>query len=219
MIKGAIFDVDGVLIDSMIIWKDLGVRYLKSLDIKPEEELSAILFSMSMEQGAEYLKKQYSINKTSEEIFSDFKVLLEDFYFNQAEAKAGALETARFLKDKGIPMVAATSSPRIHVTRALQRNGLMEYIENVFTVTEIGVSKHEPDIFIKAAESMHAKPEETIVFEDSFYALETAAKNGFISVGVFDEFGESNQKAMRETSDIYVKELVEFQNHWNSVNK
>ena len=52
MIRGAIFDLDGVLLDSMGIWNDLGARYLRSLLVEPEPELNQILFSMSMEQGA-----------------------------------------------------------------------------------------------------------------------------------------------------------------------
>lgn len=219
MIKGVIFDVDGVLIDSMIIWRDLGIRYLRSMDIEPEEGLQKILFSMSMEQGAEYLQKKYNLDKTPEEVFADFKNLLEDFYFNKAEAKKGALEVAEFLHEKGVSMTVATSSPKVHVTRALERNGLMKYVEKVFTVAEIGVSKHHPDIFNAAAEFMNAKPDETVVFEDSFYALETSEKNGFVSVGVYDEFGESNQDAMKETAQFYVKELGEFINQWDAINR
>ena len=55
-ICGAIFDLDGVLLDSMAVWNDLGVRYLQKRGIQPEAGLSQILFSMSMEQGAEALR-------------------------------------------------------------------------------------------------------------------------------------------------------------------
>ena len=64
MIKGVIFDIDGVLLDSMIIWTDLGERYLKSISAVPEEGLMEKLFSMSMEQGAQYLKDTYNIDKS-----------------------------------------------------------------------------------------------------------------------------------------------------------
>ena len=60
MIKGIIFDIDGVVLDSMSIWNDLGARYLRSLNVEPEEGLNEILFSMSMEQGADYLKEHYN---------------------------------------------------------------------------------------------------------------------------------------------------------------
>ena len=44
MIKGIIFDIDGVVLDSMSIWNDLGARYLRSLNVEPEEGLNEILF-------------------------------------------------------------------------------------------------------------------------------------------------------------------------------
>ena len=73
MTKGAIFDLDGVLLDSMGIWNDLGARYLRSLGVTPEEGLNEILFSMSMEQGAEYLHTHYvkrgKYNELTEETF------------------------------------------------------------------------------------------------------------------------------------------------------
>ena len=80
-IKGVIFDVDGVLLDSMGIWTDLGARYLVSIGKTPEEGLAEILFSMSMEQGAEYLREHYSIGLTAEEIGTGLQDMLRDFYY------------------------------------------------------------------------------------------------------------------------------------------
>ena len=76
MIKGAIFDIDGVLLDSMIIWTDLGERYLRSIGKEPEEGLTEKLFSMSMEQGAEYLKDTYNIDKDASGILDDIGTFL-----------------------------------------------------------------------------------------------------------------------------------------------
>ena len=61
MIRGAIFDLDGVLLDSMGIWRDLGARYLRARGISPAPGLGEVLFAMSMEQGAAYLKTHYSL--------------------------------------------------------------------------------------------------------------------------------------------------------------
>ena len=52
--------------------------------------------------------------------------------------------------------------------------------------------------------------EETLVFEDSLYALKTAADAGFRTVGVFDAKGEADQKGMKETAEIYIKDLSEM---------
>ena len=92
MIKGAIFDIDGVLLDSMGIWDDLGARYLRSLGRIPEEGLNKILFSMSMEQGAEYLNEHYGLNKSVKETVDGIGKMLEDYYFYEVLLKPGAKE-------------------------------------------------------------------------------------------------------------------------------
>lgn len=206
-IKGVIFDVDGVLLDSMEIWTDLGARYLRSLGKEPEEGLAEILFSMSMEQGAEYLKEHYSLDLTPDMITDGLRDMLRDFYFYEAGAKPGAAALMKRFREEGIRMTAATSSPEEHVRKALERNGLLGYLDRIFTVAELGVSKHSPDIFDAAARSMGTARDETLVFEDSLYALRTAAKAGFHTAGVFDAKGEPDQKGMMETAEIYITDL------------
>ena len=53
MLRAAIFDLDGVVLDSMSIWRDLGARDLLHRGLTPEPGLGELLFSMSMEQGAD----------------------------------------------------------------------------------------------------------------------------------------------------------------------
>ncbi len=210
MIKGAIFDIDGVLLDSMGIWDDLGARYLRSLGRIPEEGLNKILFSMSMEQGAEYLNEHYGLNKSVKETVDGIGKMLEDYYFYEVLLKPGAKEVLEFLKSKNIKMAAATSSPRTHIEKALSRNGLLGYIDKIYTTGEVGVSKHSPDIYNLAADFLKTKSEETLVFEDSLYALKTAKEAGFVTVGVFDEKGESNQAELENQADLYLKKLDDY---------
>ena len=208
-IKGVIFDVDGVLLDSLEIWTDLGARYLNSIGKAPEEGLADILFSMSMEQGADYLKENYDIDISAEEIATGLRNMLRDFYYYEVQAKPGADQLLRAISDAGIRITAATSSPREHIERALERNGLLGYISRMFTNSEVGKSKHFPDIYDAAAADMHTAPEETAVFEDSLYALKTAAAAGYHTVGVADCKGEPDQDGLKEAADIYISELCE----------
>ena len=208
-IKGVIFDVDGVLLDSLEIWTDLGARYLISIGKSPEDDLADILFSMSMEQGADYLKENYDIDISTEEIATGLRNMLRDFYYYEVQAKPGADQLLRAISEAGISITAATSSPREHIERALERNGLLGYISRMFTNSEVGKSKHFPDIYNAAAADMHTAPEETIVFEDSLYALKTAAAAGYHTIGVADCKGEPDQDGLRETADIYISELRE----------
>ncbi len=217
MIKGAIFDIDGVLLDSMGIWDDLGARYLQSIGKIPEEGLNKILFSMSMEQGADYLNEHYSLNKQTDEIVKGLGRMLETFYFDEVPGKPGSKELLEYLKEQNIKMAAATSSPREHVEKALSRNGLIGFIDRIFTTGEVGVSKHSSDIYNLAADFLGTKPEETLVFEDSLYALKTAKNAGYVSIGVYDSKGESDQTGLKNTADIYLKDLKDFANLFKQV--
>jgi HAD superfamily hydrolase (TIGR01509 family) len=209
-IKGVIFDVDGVLLDSMGIWTDLGAGYLVSIGKTPEKGLAEILFSMSMEQGAEYLREHYSIGLTTEEIGTGLQDMLRDFYYYEVQARPGAQQLLQAVSSAGIKITAATSSPREHIERALERNGLLSYVDRMFTNAEIGKSKHSPDIYDAAADHMGTAPGETCVFEDSLYALRTAAAAGYHTVGVFDSKGESDQEGLRGSAEIYIHELCEI---------
>ena len=208
-IKGVIFDVDGVLLDSMGIWTDLGARYLVSIGSKPEEGLSDILFSMSMEQGAEYLKEHYSLSQSADEILEGLRNMLRDFYYYEVHAKAGAEDLLRMISKAGIKITAATSSPRGHIEKALERNGLLGYVSRMFTNSEIGKSKHFPDIYNAASGYMGTAPEETLVFEDSLYALRTASAAGYMTAGVYDGLGEPDQAGLEESADMYIRDLSE----------
>ena len=217
MIKGVIFDIDGVVLDSMSIWKDLGARYLISQGVKPEEGLNEILFSMSMEQGAEYAKEHYRLNESVEDILDGIRLMIQSFYFDEVKAKPGAERLMSFMKENGIKITAATSSPRTHIEKALERNGLLGFFEKIFTTSEIGVSKHSPVIYNMASDFMNLEENEVLVLEDSLYALKTAKKAGYKTAGVYDGDGEPDQDGVRETGDIYITELNELVEHWDKL--
>ena len=172
---------------------------------------------MSMEQGADYLKAQYYLPDTPQEILAGIEQMIRDFYFYEVQPKEGAEELLEFLQEQKVKMIAATSSPREHVTKALQRTGLYDYLQQIYTTGEVGVSKHEPRIYQLAAESLGTKPEETLVFEDSLYALKTAKKAGFRAIGVYDADGETDQEGVRQTGEVYITSLSEFRQYWMEV--
>lgn len=212
MIRGAIFDLDGVVLDSMGTWRDLGARYLAGLGAAAEEGLADKLFSMSMEQGAAYLKERYQLGGSVAEIVGGIGRMVEDFYFHRVLAKPGIGRLMEVFAQAGVRMAAATSSPREHVRRALERNGLLGFLDAIYTTGEVGKSKHSPDIFDLAAREMGLAPGEVLVFEDSLYALETANAAGYRTVGVFDAAGERDQEGLRRAADVYLAraEFAEF---------
>lgn len=109
IITGAIFDIDGTLIDSMKIWDNLGERYLLELGIQPEANLSKILYPMSLNESCIYLKKNYSLTYSTNKIKQDLLKILNDFYYFEVPSKKGITSFLTTLKKLNIPMVLATS--------------------------------------------------------------------------------------------------------------
>ena len=102
MIKSAIFDVDGTLLDSMKIWDDAGERYLSSVGKTAENGLSEKLCDMSLTEGAEYMKKQYALSFSTDEIVSGVLKIIEDFYFYEVGLKNGTKELLQHQATKRI---------------------------------------------------------------------------------------------------------------------
>lgn len=210
VIKGAIFDVDGTLLDSMEIWQDAGARYLKRIGVKPEDGLSEILYPMTMTEGAEYVKKRYQLVLALDEIIQGVLDTVRDFYFYEVSGKPGVKELLVWMRENDIPAAAATASDREHIERAFRRLGINGYFGEIFTCAETGAGKRHPLIYERAAGYLGTEPEETLVFEDALYALMTAKKAGFRTVGVYDRFSKKEQEDLKRQADIYLNDLSEW---------
>lgn len=67
-INGAIFDLDGTILDSMEMWLNAGELFLNSLGIKAKKNLGAVLLQMNVEEGAFFIQKEYKLNLSVKEI-------------------------------------------------------------------------------------------------------------------------------------------------------
>lgn len=182
MIRGAIFDLDGTLLDSMPVWEHASETYLMRKGIHVKERLSEVLFSMSMRQGAEYVKENYGLPETADEIISGVDSIVMEAYRTQVEAKPGVPKLLERMKEKGIRMVVATSTDRPMAESGLKRTGLLGYFERIFTCTEIGAGKRQPDIYLAAKEYLGIPQAGIWVFEDALYAIKAACTAGFFTV-------------------------------------
>jgi HAD superfamily hydrolase (TIGR01509 family) len=215
MRKGAIFDVDGTLLDSMPIWENASERFLEELGIEAEPGLNEIMFRMSLDEGAAYLRSAYNLAMTDQEIKEGVLGVIRDFYFYQAQPKPGAAEFLERMKERGIPMYIATSNNREHVRAAFERLGLYDYFEGLITCEEAGAGKDAPVIFMLASERMGLTPPDIFVFEDVIHAVRTANRAGFVTVGVFDPASSADNAAMRAESGLYLHSLENWERFRN----
>lgn len=209
-IKGVIFDVDGVLLDTMHVWTDAGARYLAGLGKEAEPRLGDKLFTMTVDMGAVYLKEHYGLTQSVPEITRGVNGVVEDYYYHHADFKPGARELLEKLKDAGIPMTIASSTARRYILAAMERLGCADYFQAVLSCVEFETSKSEPMIFFEAMKVMGTSPDETWLFEDGLYSVKTARAAGLKTVGVYDAVSSHEQEELQALADIYVKSLTEF---------
>ncbi len=212
-ISGAIFDVDGTLLDSMSIWDTIGADYLRSIGYIPRENLNEIFKNMSLLQAAEYYRNEYGVTLRVEEIMSGVNAMLEQFYQYEAPLKPGAAELLARLRQNRVKLCIATATDRYLVEAALSRLGVLSCFFGMFTCSEVGHGKDEPYIFETALAFLGTKKDETVVFDDALYAVRTAKAAGFPAVAVYDSY-EKEQKEIRALADFYLENLSQFYSYW-----
>lgn len=213
MLKGAIFDFDGTLFDSMFIWDTAGEVYLRSIGKEPKEELQRPLKSMSLLQSAIYIREKYAIALTVDEIMEGINHTVEDYYFHSVEPKECVTEFLKQMREQGIKMCIATATARYQVEAALKRCNMESFFSEIFTCTDIGHGKDEPIIFREAMKHLRTTKADTVVFEDAYHAARTAKADGFLTVAVYDSH-EDKQKELRSVADCFIADFKETEKFW-----
>lgn len=213
MIRGAIFDFDGTLVDSMFIWKTAGDRYLRSLGKEPENDLQKTLKTMSLQQSAAYMQRAYGLSASVEEIMEGINRTVEDFYFNTVQPKTDVIPFLERMKEQGIKMCIATATDRYQVEAALRRCGIDIFFSDIFICSDVGHGKDEPVIFRRALEHLQTTRADTIVFEDAFHALQTANADGFMTVAVYDS-SEERQEELQNLADFFLESYHNTDSFW-----
>lgn len=213
MISSCIFDFDGTLFDSMRVWDTVGADYLSSIGIEAEANLSEKLAAMSLLQAAEYLKREYRINASEEEIAAGFNRVAADAYRHSIMPKPGAPAFLEEMAAKGIRMCIATAADEGLVAAALGRCGLERFFCGIAACNAAGGGKNEPLVFRAALKLLKATRARTLVFEDSLHAIETAKADGFITVAVADE-SETRLAEVRACADFFLEDWRKLDAFW-----
>jgi len=209
MIKGAIFDLDGTLIDSMFIWDTIGEDYLKSFGIEPKENLAEAFKTFTLEQAAEYYRRNYGIEFSVREIVDGINNMVAEIYRTKVTLKPGVRDFLKRLQNLGVKMCVATVTDRHIAEDVLKRLNVRDCFSEIFTCAQAGYNKQTPEIYRQALKHLGTPKTETVVFEDAVHALKTAKEDGFKVAAVYD-FHESKQEEMKKLSDYYITDFDSF---------
>ena len=178
-LKGAIFDMDGLLIDT----EKLYLRYWKQ---------SAADFGYNMRDEHVYairsLARKYSIPKLKGFFGEDFPT--EDVRAHRTELinahiaehgidlKKGVFELLDYLRDNGVILAVATATPRERTLKYLEKIGAAERFDAVVCGDMVTSGKPDPEIYLTAARKLGIPPENCAAFEDSPNGLKAARAAG-----------------------------------------
>lgn len=208
-IKGAIFDMDGTLVDSLmlwdVIWKAYGDKFLNGERFLPDKKLDKAIRTLPLKNGMELLFDRYGFGGSAEELFAYTTAIFEDAYRNVIRPKAGVIEFLEDLKAKGVKMCIASATAPDLVNIALDACELRKYFIKFFSCADLGLGKDKPDIYYLALDFLGTEKEKTFVFEDSLVAVDTAMKAGFPTVGIFDKYNEGSN-TLKDTASYFIAE-------------
>jgi len=192
MIKGFIFDLDGVITDTAelhyLAWNTLAEQMSWKFDRTVNERLRGVSRMDSIR-----IIQQHNNTELTEDELIELATLKNEIYVDSLDQISpndflpGALELLKKLKSQGFKIALGSASKNSQ--KVLRQLNALEYFDVIGDGNSVAKSKPAPDVFLFAAEKLKLKPEECVVYEDAEAGVDAAKTGGFYTVGI----GPSNR--------------------------
>ncbi len=208
-IDAVIFDLDGTLIDSMWMWKQIDVEYLSKFNLELPDNLQTEIEGMSFSETAVYFKNRFQLTDTLDEIKAAWNEMAYNKYRYEVPFKDGALDFLKYLKKHRIKTGIATSNSKDLVNAVVANYGLADLFDSIHTSCEVKKGKPAPDIYHLVAKDLEVEPGRCLVFEDVVNGIK-AGKNASMKVcAVYDDFSKDDDSEKRVLADYYIRDFSE----------
>ena len=208
--KAVIFDMDGSLVDSMWVWKDIDIEYLGRFGLTIPDDLQKCIEGMSFTETAEYFKKRFSLEHSVEEIKNDWNAMAWEKYRTRVMLKPGAKELLDYCRENEIKLGIATSNSRQIVDMVLTERGVTDYFSCIMTSCEAKKGKPAPDIYLLTAQQLSVEPAQCLVFEDIVFGIQAGKSAGMQVCAVEDAYSVYQREEKKAFADYYIQDFTEI---------
>lgn len=209
-IKAVIFDMDGTLIDSMWIWKQIDIDFLEARGHDFPEDLQKEIEGMSFTETATYFKERFQLTETVEELKVIWTDMAIDLYRHEIGMKPGAAKFLKLMESLNLPMGIGTSNSKDLAVEVLEKNNVITYFQTIRTSCEVEKGKPSPDVFLKVAEDLGVNPENCLVFEDTVAGAQAGKNAGMRVIGVMDAVSLEHKDELLEIVERYIESYEEI---------
>ena len=206
MLNAAIFDMDGVIIDSEPLHYRAYHQMFDEVGITVSTELYNSLTGQSTINLCALLKQKFNLSQSAEELAAIKRKYYDIIFENDKsfDLIKGARALIENYYENGLTLVLASSATMASINRIFDRFNLNPYFKAKISGSELKASKPHPEIFIKAAHASGFEPEACLVIEDATNGIEAAKAAGIYCIG-FDSEHSKDQDYSK--ADKVVKDL------------
>lgn len=205
-----IFDMDGTLIDSNGIWKDVDTAFLAKRGLPYTRAYYEGVAHTIFPLAAKFTREFCHLPESEEAIMAEWMDMAGDLYGTSVPVKPGVRAYLEKLRDAGARMMVVTSAVPVHCRTALTHLGLMPYFERIVFAQELHREKKDPALWRLAAETAGVSPEDCTLYDDSVEACRGAKAAGMRAVGVYDPFFAATETEMRAVCSRYIRSFEEL---------
>lgn len=209
-IKALLFDLDGTLVDSMWMWKQIDIEYLARYQLSCPDDLQPKIEGMSFTETAVYFKERFQIPDPLEKIKSDWNEMTLLKYRDEVPMKKGALDFIRLANKMGLKLGIATSNSRELVLEVARAHDIDRYFDCIKTACEVEKGKPSPDIYLAVARDLGVKPDECMVFEDIAPGILAGLNAGMNVCAVEDQYSLQMADEKKQLANYYITDYDEI---------
>jgi HAD superfamily hydrolase (TIGR01509 family) len=207
MVQGVIFDMDGLMFDTEPVWGRCWAPVCARYGLEVPDGMVAGVRGRAGETMLAALRSYLGKDAPVERIWEDEKAMVREIQLAGVPKKPGLDDLLEYLRDCGIPMAVASSSPKPAIEANLANAGIAGFFDVTLSGESLGRGKPDPLIFIETATLLGTAPSRTIVLEDSFTGVEAGFRGGFKTIMVPDLAEPTDE--VRAMATAVVKDLGE----------